>query len=52
MLLDTNVVSSFLRPGAEQERPKLFEFVSGVVATGSLTIATFTSSSFAAGSRS
>jgi predicted nucleic acid-binding protein len=42
MLLDTNVVSSFLRPGAEQQRPKLFEFVSGVIATGSLTIATFT----------
>jgi len=52
MLLDTNVVSSFLRPRAEQERPKLFEFVSGVVATGSLTVATFTQFELRRGSRS
>ncbi|MEO7034764.1 MAG: PIN domain-containing protein [Polyangiaceae bacterium] len=42
MLLDTNVVSAFLKPGAEQRSPKLVAFVTAAVAAQSLTISAFT----------
>lgn len=42
MLLDTNVVSAFLKPGAEQRSPKLVAFVRQHLATQNLTISAFT----------
>jgi len=42
MLLDSNIVASFLKPTAEERLPKLCTFVNAVMATGNLAISTVT----------
>lgn len=39
MLLDTNIVSAFIRPEAQRRTPKVFEFVAKQLATEGLAIA-------------
>ena len=39
MLLDTNIISAFLRPDARARTPKLFEFVSAQILVEGLTVA-------------